>query len=252
MPGGAGSVLASKIAQWEPDGYKFGFVPLTTLSAMPHMRSLPFTSDDFTYVFVLRPDPLDIVVLKDSSYETFEQLIEDAKKKPGRLTYSHCGVGLYDHLVIEWIGYKLGVKFTGVPTTSGPESMAQVIGEHVTFGSGSGSHIPYVKGGQMRVLLETDSFRRWGSDVRNIVDVFGAAAPVNTSFAYLGPKNVPKEIVRKMQEALKVAAEEPVYKKLCGRFNIIPVYSYENLKEEIEKDYKEMGEFLKKVGLSEK
>ena len=67
ITGGATSVACSQIATKKPDGYEFALVAGTALTAMPFMRELPYNIDSFTYVFMLAPDPLDIVVLNDSN-----------------------------------------------------------------------------------------------------------------------------------------------------------------------------------------
>lgn len=252
VTGGATSVLCSQIATKKPDGYEFGLVAGTALTAMPFMRDLAYNIDSFTYVFMLAPDPLDLVVTDDSPFKTFEDLVSYAKTNPGKVTYSHTGKGLYDHLVVEWIAQKEGIQLTDVPATSGPESMALVIGKHVAFGSGSGSHIPYAKDGKMRVLLEMDGARRWGDKVRNVVDLYGTESPVNTYRVFVGPQGISQDIVDKMKQALLVAVKEEVYIKLCDRFNMSTDYYSENIKELLQKQYNEMGPFLEKIGLGKK
>ena len=86
----------------------------------------------------------------------------------------------------------------------------------------------------------------------NVVDVYGAESPINTYRVLVGPKGVPNEIVTKMRKALLKAVKEAVYIKLCGRFNMSTKFYAENIKELLEKQYNEMGPFLKEIGLSTK
>ncbi len=250
VTGGASSVLCAQMATKKPDGYEFGLVAVTALTAMPHMRDLPYNSDSFSYVAMLAPDPMDIVVLKDSPYNTFEDLIAAAKAKPNEITYTHTGKGLYDHLVIEWIAFKKDLKFTDAPAPSGPECMALVIGKHVNFGSGSGSHVPQVRDGKMRVLLQTDNGRRWEKETRNIPDVFGVDSPISTSRIIIAPKGVPENIIKKLQTAIQNAIKDPSYVKLLERFYIDNEIKTDNLKGLIEKQQQEIGPVIKAIGLS--
>ena len=115
-PGVAGSLAAEAVARSDPDGYTLLVVP----SAHPAHGALSRTVnykvvDDFEWISVASFYPFLICVRKDSRFQKFAQLIEEARRNPGVLKYGSAGVGSILHTTVELIGNRTNTKFLHIP-----------------------------------------------------------------------------------------------------------------------------------------
>jgi len=94
-----------------------------------------------------------LVLKADSPYKTLKDLVEFARKNPGKVTYSTSGVGTPMHLAMEYIAKKEGIHWTHVPYTGGAPALSAVLRGHVTAMSDSTEWLPDVKKGSLRLLV---------------------------------------------------------------------------------------------------
>jgi tripartite-type tricarboxylate transporter receptor subunit TctC len=131
VDGGGGSVGLQQQLQAVPDGYTIGWMGIQKLGVMNYFQNLTdFTIDDFRMINLERVDPVGIFALNDSPYETFDDVIEDARNRPGKvsITCTMNGAGYFFLLGLE---KALDIDFAVVPYDSGSENKAQFLGKHV-------------------------------------------------------------------------------------------------------------------------
>ena len=98
-PGGTGAIGASYVAKAEPDGYTlFGTTRGPVLLAPLTMEGLDYKPEDFVPIVRLARSPQIIAVKADSPYKTIKDVVDEARKFPQKLTYSHSGVFGSSHL----------------------------------------------------------------------------------------------------------------------------------------------------------
>ena len=101
-PAGGGSVAAKYVAEAKPDGYTLLAAATNVLGTMHALESnLPYKISDFTPIAKVATSPYIFLARKESPWKTLEQLIDAAKKNPGKLTCSHAGVGSIGHFDLE-------------------------------------------------------------------------------------------------------------------------------------------------------
>src|SRR5690606_28408597 len=99
---------------------------------LPYMQKTSFDPEkDFTYIVHVTGYTFGVVVRKDSKYQTFKDLVEDARANPGKIKYATPGAGTSLHITMEQIAAKAGIKWTQVPFKGGAETSAAVLGGHV-------------------------------------------------------------------------------------------------------------------------
>jgi tripartite-type tricarboxylate transporter receptor subunit TctC len=114
-PGATGMVGALAGAQAPPDGYTLTVASVNFTNAieweLANGRKPPFHYDDFVYIGSFTMSPTLVIVPFESPYKTLQDLMNDAKAKPGQLAY--CSGGLYgmSHLPIEIFAKATGLKF---------------------------------------------------------------------------------------------------------------------------------------------
>ncbi|WP_440533322.1 Bug family tripartite tricarboxylate transporter substrate binding protein [Variovorax sp. YR566] len=130
---GAGGVIGTDaVAKSKPDGYTIGFVsaPFAMLPAL--QAKMPYdTMKDLVPVSKVADSPMLMMVPSDSRFKTAGELIEFARKNPGKLTYGSGGAGSTPHLTTELLAEVTGAKFMHVPYKGGGESIRALMGGEV-------------------------------------------------------------------------------------------------------------------------
>jgi tripartite-type tricarboxylate transporter receptor subunit TctC len=131
-PGAATQVGTTAFIKGKDDGsVLFGGTQLY-LSASILLQDADYNIDDFSMVNIEQFDPITITVHKNSPYETFEDLIEDAIANPGKISYSTVHGGPL-HLTGVLLEEKLDTSFKTVFYDGGGEMRNALLGEHVDF-----------------------------------------------------------------------------------------------------------------------
>src|ERR671930_1403659 len=94
--GAAGAVGMSFVANSKPDGYNL-LMALSSISIIPEADKLferkpAYTMDQLIPIALINADPNVLLVRTEAPWKSVQDLIADAKKKPGQLSYSSSGV----------------------------------------------------------------------------------------------------------------------------------------------------------------
>lgn len=215
-PGATGMVGGLAGAQAPPDGYTLTVASVNFTNAieweLANGRKPPFRYDDFVYIGAFTMSPTLVVVPFESPYKTLQDLINDAKAKPGQLVY--CSGGLYgmSHLPIEIFAKATGLKFRHVPYTGGGPCLQAVVGKHVDFAfQYPPTSIPLARGNKLRILAVAGAKR-----LKSIPDVpcFKDLAIDAEYYGWVGiaaPLKTPMPIVEKLRDAAKKVAQDPSF-----------------------------------------
>jgi tripartite-type tricarboxylate transporter receptor subunit TctC len=160
-PGVAGSLAAETVARSDPDGYTLLVVP----SAHPAHGALSKkvnykVVDDFEWISVASFYPFLICVRKDSRFQSLKQLIEEARKNPGGLSYGSAGVGSILHTTVELLANDTKTKFLHVPYRGEAPAITGLLQGEIDFiAATSGPISPRIRSGEFRALAVTGKTR---------------------------------------------------------------------------------------------
>ena len=161
-PGATGTSGAVMVIGAKKDGYT---LMVNTISAMIlaqfSLPDVPFDAlKDFTPITNIAISPSIIFVKGDSPIRSIEDLINEAKKKPGKLTFSTAGVGSENHLNTEHFMILSKIKCAHVPYKSGGEALTAVLGGHQDFGTSLVAPLAsQLKAGTVRGLIHSNNKR---------------------------------------------------------------------------------------------
>lgn len=208
--GGAGGTLgpAQMATSAKPDGYTVAQLPITVFR-LPVMQKTVFDPmKDFTFVSHLSGYTFGVTTNAEQPYKTFKDVIEYAKANPGKVTYGTPGAGTSLHIGMERIAAQAGVKWTMVPFKGGAETNAAVLGKHTTLQADSTGWKPLVDAGQLRLLCvwTAQRTRNW-PDVPTLKDL-GYDMVFDSPFGVGGPKGMDPAVVKKLDEAFRIASED--------------------------------------------
>ena len=154
--GGAGGVIGTELAGKAPaDGYTLLVISLAH-AVNPWLYDLKGRYDpikSFTPVGILASGPNVLVVNPNYEAKNVKELIELAKKSPGKVGWATAGVGSFQHLGGALFEVQTGVKFLHVPFKGGGPAMIDVVGGHnpVMFSS-LVQTTPQIQSGKLRAL----------------------------------------------------------------------------------------------------
>jgi tripartite-type tricarboxylate transporter receptor subunit TctC len=192
-----------------------------------------------------------VVVKSDSPYKTFKDLIEYARKNPGKVNYATSGAGSPMHMAMEYVAEKEGIQWTHVPYAGGAPGLAAVLGGHVTAMSDSTEWLPHVQEGSLRLLVTHGERRMKSFPNVPILRDLGYDFINETVFMIAAPKGTPPAIVKKLDEALHKAMDDPEFIKTITNLEFDVAYrSSEDTKKYLDDAYNRFGVMIKKLNIT--
>ena len=221
-PGARGTQAAIFLVnQAKPDGYTLAHHHLSILRH-PFLTKQPTWDPiaDFTYIMQVSGFTFGTAVRSDSPYKAFRDLIEAAKRRPGRLTYSTSGIATTNHIAMEEICEREGVEMTHVPFRGSQEGVTALLGRQIDVVADSSSWKPNVEAGEMR-LLSVWTRERLASlpDAPTLRDL-GHDMVVTSPYGIAGPKGVAPEVVNTLHRAFRKALEDEASQAIINRWEM--------------------------------
>lgn len=211
---GAGTNIASDfVAKSAPDGHTI-LINGLPLAANPALyANMPFSpSKDLTPIIEVA-ELINVVTVHPSiPVKSMAELVQLAKKEPGRLNYGSPGAGSSNHLAAELLGVKTGAKFTHVAYQGNAQATTDHIGGTLQIGF---VNLPvalqFVKAGKLRALAVTSAKRSaLLPDVPTVAEALGIPDYELTGwFGLLAPAKTPRDIVARLQEETSRALKDP-------------------------------------------
>jgi tripartite-type tricarboxylate transporter receptor subunit TctC len=216
--GGAGGQLGfTEMARARPDGYTLGFINLPGMNTIvldPERKAI-FDIDAFIPVINQVLDPGIIWVKGDSPYKSLADLIEAAKKAPGKVSACTTGILSDDHLAILMVHEAAKVEFRIVHFDGGAQQLTAILGGHVEAAFDNvGSILKRVQSGEVRVLAVMDTERsKFLPDVPTTKELGYPTVLSNSTRGIAAPKGTPPDIVKALEAGFRKAMANPEHVK---------------------------------------
>lgn len=217
-PGGSGMNGPATMAKTaRPDGYTISQLTISAFR-VPHMQKVDWDPiSDFTYIIGLAGYTFGVVVRADSPFKTFSDLLTYARANPGKLSYATPGTGTSLHLAMEEVAAKAGVQFLHIPFKGYADGAIALMGGHVMVQVDSTGWAKQVDSGAQRLLATLgDKRTRWGAPT---VKELGVDTVSNSPFGLVGPKGMPREVVKVLHDAFRNSLDDPEYLKVLAQLD---------------------------------
>jgi tripartite-type tricarboxylate transporter receptor subunit TctC len=249
--GGAGSVALGQVAKKRPDGYDITSCTSTGIIRLPQLRSVPYSPEDFIPIMHFASVQSGVVVKSDAPYKTFKDLVEYARKNPGKVNYATSGVGSPMHMAMEFVADKEKIQWTHVPYSGGAPGLSAVLGGHVTAMSDSTEWLPHVKEGALRLLVTHGERRMKAFPNVPTMRELGYDFINETVFMIAAPKGTPAAIIKKLDESLHKGMDDPEFvKTITGMEFDVAYRNSEDLKKYLDDAYNRFGVMIQKLGIT--
>src|ERR671919_2790025 len=215
--GAAGAVGNQSVAIARPDGYTLllGLVSISTLPEVDVLfgRTPVYSREQFVGIARLNADPPVLVANADQPWKTLPDLLEDARKRPGEITFASSGPYGASHVPIEMMLQAAGgLKMRHLPTTGGGPATTAVLGGHAhLWCSTTGPAAPHVKSGKFRALAVTSASRHPHFDAPTLKEL-GYDVEYYLWIGLFAPKATPAPVMKALREAVRQAVEDPAFK----------------------------------------
>src|SRR5215475_9026093 len=114
--GGGGAIGMDQVAKARPDGYTLAATVRSTLTVLPATQpDVTYKLADFAPIGAFAFDSGAIMVKRDAPWRTLEELIEHARKNPGKVTYGTAGLGTNSFFTMEILKQAYGLDMAHVP-----------------------------------------------------------------------------------------------------------------------------------------
>jgi tripartite-type tricarboxylate transporter receptor subunit TctC len=153
--GATGSLAATGMLSLPKDGYSLLVNTLGGMVLAPVvLKDVTYdTNKDFEPVAFITSAPDGLTVRAESPYKTLHELIEAAKKNPGKLSYATAGTGVGGHFNSIIFAQNTGIKIKHVPYKGGGEYIPALLGGHIDFVIGTAiATLPQENAGKVRTL----------------------------------------------------------------------------------------------------
>lgn len=209
--GGSGTIGMSDVFASKPDGYTLGITTHSTLTMQPLYGKIKYAHDSFQPISKVFENQQILVVKSDAPWQTFEEWFEYVKNNPDTFTFGVSGgVGSGAHLPMAELEMLAEIKVKPVPFEGTPPAITAILGGHVDGAVLQPSDAQsLIETGELRALINVGSTPvPYFPDIPLLKDK-GYDITYNINTSLFAPKDVPQEIVIRLQEALKQTLNDP-------------------------------------------
>jgi tripartite-type tricarboxylate transporter receptor subunit TctC len=223
--GAAGTIGAASVANAEPDGNTLLVYHIAMVTTHHVQKNMPFDPlKSFTPIGMLAEASNVIAVNPNVPARTLAELVEHAKKNPGKVNFGSAGIGGSDHLGGELLQMVTGTKLTHVPYKGGGPATAAVVGGEIEMNAGTVAQVvPMIKAGKLRALAVMQTERSSAlPDVPSSAEAGFPALDHKTWFGLWGPANMPPELVTRINAALREILARDDVRQAMGNVGVDP------------------------------
>lgn len=220
-PGASYVIGTMELLRAPPDGYTLAYgnvVSLATNSSL--LAKIPYKVEDLTLISNAFRIVNILAVNKDVPVKTIQELIAYAKQNPGKLAFGSDGNGTTSHLGMEYFKSMAGIDLLHVPYKGASAAVTDLQGGGVQLMMmNTPVAAPHLEAGRLRALGISDSQRSPAfPDIPTIAESGLTGYEVFAWGGLVGPANMPKEIVARLNKEMRIALASPALQEKFKTF----------------------------------
>jgi tripartite-type tricarboxylate transporter receptor subunit TctC len=221
--GGGGALGYVHVSQQKPDGYAIVWNS-NSISTTYHSGTLSFDYKAFEPVARVTVENPALAVRANAPWKTLKELVDYARANPGKVRIGNSGAGSHTHIATEALFSLAGAKVVHVPFNGG-QAVVNLLGERIeAVVQFPGAVSPHVKNGDFRVLAMLGSIREPAFPDAPTLKEQGFDLALDMWRGIAVPKNTPKPVIARLQEAIKQTVEAPEFAAAGKNIGFTPAY----------------------------
>jgi tripartite-type tricarboxylate transporter receptor subunit TctC len=253
-PGAAGNIGSSDIAKSAPDGHSLLLTNINIVSMNPGLiANMPFDPQkDFAPISLLGTTALALVVHPSVAANNVRELIDLARKEPGRLNYASSGNGSPQHMSAEMFKAMTKTSLTHITYKGAAPAVNDLLAGQVQVTVGVVNQLmPHIRAGKLKALGVTS--RKRLAQMPDVPTLDEAGVPGYESEIWLGlaaPAATPPAIIEQINQAVRKAmATADVVTKLQSQGIDVLVSSPDQMRQRGLEDLKRWGDIIRTAGI---
>ncbi len=210
IAGAGGNIGTQQFVRQAADGYTLYLATSSSNVANPYLyKKLGFDPiKDFVPIASVAVIPSVLVVPENSRFKTVQELVAEAKAKPGKLSYGSGGVGASAHLAGELFKSVARVHVTHIPYRGSGPAMTDVMGGQLDYMFDTGA-FPYIKGGKVRALAVASAKRHPLLPQVPTAEESGLKGMImNAWYGVAAPAGTPAEVIARVNTAIQASIKK--------------------------------------------
>ena len=253
--GAAGAVGMQSVAVARPDGYTL-LLGLVSISIIPEVDGLfgrppAYTRDQLVGIARLNADPPLLVVNAELPWKSLKELLEDARKRSGEITYASSGIYGASHVPMEMLLHAAGgLRMRHLPTTGGAPATTAVLGKHAAlWASPPALAIPHVKAGTLRPLATWGATRLAAFPEVPTLKELGYDVEYYLWAGLFAPRGIPPAVLKTLRDGTRQAVQDPEFKSAMEKIQTPIAYQdADEFKTWWDRDAGILADVIKKIG----
>ena len=213
-PGASGIVAADYVARSQPDGLTVLVSSLGTLANNTVLYDkLPYDPQkDFAPVSQIAYQPAIIVGRTDLPYKNIKEMVEYAKKNPGKINRGSPGAAILTNLAPMSFEKSLGISTTHIPFSGDSPAVQALLGGNIDIhGTSITGSLPHIRSGRLRVLGVMDSKRMPQVPEALTFKEQGFDLEATLWYSLSVPAATPKDVIQRLNRAVNDVIADPQF-----------------------------------------
>ncbi len=229
--GAAGMIGVEAVSKATPDGYTLLLTPNAPLSVLPNMRKTAYDPvKSFDPVARVGDLVCGFVIHPSVGVKNFKEMVDYAKKNPGKLVYGSAGLGTSTQLRLEMVKYRAGIDILHVPYRGSADALNDLLPGTIHMMCEI-NVLPHVKAGKL-ILLNINHGKRHPEfpDVPTLTELGHPDSDVPIWYSIQAPAGTPKEIVATLNAKIIEIAKSDDMKARMTAINVeVPTQTLEEM-----------------------
>ncbi len=218
---GAGSTLGpAAVARAKPDGYLVSQMTLPGLR-LPFMQRMAYDPRrDFTPLIHLTGYTFGIVVRAESSWKTWQEVVADARRNPGRHRWGNTGANGTPHLAMLDLAERERLEVVHVPFRGEADAVPALLGGHIEATAAGTGLYELIREGRLRLLNVWTPDRRPGfPEVPTLLELGYQGMVITSPYGLVAPAGLDPAITAALHEGFRRALHDPAHLAVLAKLD---------------------------------
>ena len=252
-PGAAGGVGTDFVAKAKNDGYTLLLTPSAPIiyNKVLHPEDVRYDSfKDLTPLGLTTFTPIVMTIRADAPYKDFKELVEYAKKNPGKVRFGTMGTGSVGDFDTEIIKALAAIDITSVPFKGASPAVTALLGGHIeAVAVALGPLISHIRGGKTKGIVISKRFSEF-PDIPTLTQLGYQQDLLGVWFAFYAPSGVTAQVKETLTSAIEKVVKDPTISSKLAQTGLIQEFEPgEKLLMRMQEEYRMLEEIAKKSGL---